>query len=48
MNKIIELKDISKKFNTLSGEVEVFNNINIDIYSNEFLLVQVVVVKVLY
>ncbi len=37
MNKIIELKDISKKFNTLSGEVEVFNNINIDIYSNEFL-----------
>ena len=37
MNKILELKNISKKYYTLKGEIEAINNISLDIFENDFI-----------
>ena len=36
-NKILSIKNISKKYNTLDGEIEAIENITFDLYENEFI-----------
>ena len=37
MNKVLELKNVSKKFHTLEGEVFAIKNISFNVYENEIL-----------
>lgn len=37
MNKLLELKNISKTFNTLNGEIHAIENISFDVYKGEFI-----------
>lgn len=39
MNKILEVKNISKKFNTINGEIEAITNISLDINEGEFIAI---------
>lgn len=36
MNKLLELKNISKKFNTINGEIEAIKDVSLDINDGEF------------
>ena len=37
MNKLLELKNISKTFNTLNGEIHAIEDISFDVYKGEFI-----------
>lgn len=37
MNKLLELKNISKTFNTLNGEIHAIENISFNVYKGEFI-----------
>ena len=37
MNKLLELKNISKTFNTLNGEIHAIKDISFDVYKGEFI-----------
>ena len=39
MNKILEIKNLSKKYHTKNGEIKAIDNISFDIYEEEFLCV---------
>lgn len=39
MNKILEIKNLSKTYNTIDGEVQAINNINLDIYEGDFIAI---------
>lgn len=39
MNKILEIKNFSKKYHTKNGEIKAIDNISFDIYEEEFLCV---------
>lgn len=37
MKKLLEIKNISKNYHTLNGEIEAIDNINLSVYENEFI-----------
>lgn len=37
MNKIVEIENLSKKYNTKDGEIIAISNINIDVFEGEFI-----------
>ena len=37
MKKLLEIKNISKNYHTLNGEIEAIDNINLSVYKNEFI-----------
>ncbi len=37
MNKILEIKNLSKKYHTKDGEITAISNINMDVYEKEFI-----------
>lgn len=39
MNKILEIKNISKKYNTIDGEIHAIDNISFDINEGEFVVI---------
>lgn len=39
MNKILEIKNISKKFNTLNGEIEAIKNVSLEINEGDFVAI---------
>lgn len=39
MNKILEVKNISKKYNTINGEIEAIKDISLDINEGEFIAI---------
>lgn len=39
MNKILEIKNLSKTYNTKDGEVQAINNINLDVYKGDFIAI---------
>ncbi len=39
MNKLLEIKNITKKYNTEDGEINAIENINLDVYKNEFIAI---------
>lgn len=39
MNKILEIKNLSKKYHTKNGEIKAIDNISFDIYEEEFLCI---------
>lgn len=39
MNKLLEIKNLSKKYNTKMGEVKAIDNISFDVYDKEFLCI---------
>lgn len=39
MNKLLEVKNISKKFNTINGEIEAIDNISLDINEGDFIAI---------
>lgn len=39
MNKILEIKNLSKTYNTKDGEVTAINNINLDVYEGDFIAI---------
>ena len=39
MNKLLEIKNLSKNYNTKMGEVKAIDNISFDVYDKEFLCI---------
>jgi len=39
MNKILEIKNLSKTYNTKDGEITAINNINLDVYEGDFIAI---------
>ena len=39
MNKILEIKNLSKTYNTKDGEVKAIENINLDVYEGDFIAI---------
>ncbi len=39
MNKILEVRDLKKNFQTVNGEINAINNISFDLYDKEFLCI---------
>ena len=39
MNKILEIKDLKKNFQTVNGEINAIDNITFDLYDKEFLCI---------
>lgn len=39
MNKVLEIKNISKKYYTLNEEIEAINNISLDVYEEDFIAI---------
>ena len=39
MNKILEIKDLKKNFQTVNGEINAIDNITFDLYDREFLCI---------
>ncbi len=39
MSKLLELKNISKKYNTINGEIEAIKNISLEIKSGDFIVI---------
>ena len=38
-NKLVEIKNLKKVYHTLNGEITAINDINFDVYSNEFICI---------
>lgn len=39
MSKLLEIKNITKKYNTEDGEINAIENINLEVYKNEFIAI---------
>ncbi len=39
MNKLLEIRNLSKSYNTLDGEIKAIDNINLDVYEGDFIAI---------
>lgn len=39
MNKLLEIRNLSKSYNTLDGEIKAIDNINLDVYKGDFIAI---------